>query len=51
MAVVAVFFAIAVVFFLFFRGRRIFTKGLKLYQERASRTQKQLEILHQGKIR
>ncbi|XP_020604828.1 acetyl-CoA carboxylase-like isoform X1 [Orbicella faveolata] len=50
MAVVAVFFAIAVVFFLFFRGRRIFTKGLKLYQERASRTQKQLEILLQGKI-
>jgi len=51
MALVAVSFAIVVVFFLFFRGRRIFSKGLKLYQEQASRTQKQSETLPQGKIR
>lgn len=48
MAVVAVFFASVVVFFLFFRGRRIF---IELYQERASRTPKQSDNLLQEKIR
>ena len=51
MGVVAVFLVIVVVFFLFFRGRRIFIRGLKLYQGRASRTQKQSDTLLQGKIR
>ena len=48
MAVVAVFIASVVVFFLFFRGRRIF---IKLYQERASRTLKQSDNPLQEKIR
>ena len=51
MVLVAVSLAIVGVFFLFFRGQRIFSKGLKLYQEEASRTQKESETLSLGKIR
>lgn len=51
MAVATVLFAVVVVFFLFFRGRRFFSHGLKLYQERASRAQRQSDTLLQGKIR
>ena len=51
MAVVSVFFAVVIVFFLFFRGRRVFSQGLKLYQERASTSQKQSESLLQGEVR
>lgn len=51
MAALTIFFALIIVIFLSLRGRRLFTKGLKLYQERGRRAQKQCLLLLQGKIR
>lgn len=51
MAALTIFFAVIIVIFLFLRGRRLFTKGLQLYQERGRRAQKQGLLLLQGKMR